>query len=511
MSDVQVFARFRPMVGRELKVGATPCYQLRDNTVSIDKRKFTFDQILDSDTSQAELYATVAQPMVQQVLSGFNATIMAYGQTGAGKTFSMMGAPESSENAGIIPRIVSDLFAHMDNQTGEVEYLVECSFVEIYMEKVCDLLNKQKQNLKLRELSVRSKTKSTGYESVYIEDVTKCSVRNVSDIMKVMRKGQRHRKVASTSMNKRSSRSHSVFILSVVQTQLATQTRKSSQLFLVDLAGSENVGRSQVAGLSLEQAAQINKSLSALSMVIRALVEKQKHVPYRNSKLTRLLTHSLGGNSKTVLLLALSPASDSLRETVSTLKFGSRAKLVENKAKVNQDVSVAQYRRMVAEYKRTIESLQAEMANHHDQASAEANEQIMALHQRCADLEQENLVLKQRSGRHSRTNSAISEAHSVAHVIENVQEVFGPEDVVEVTVKPAADELPNSSEFPLSPEEKTALDTMHEMIEAEEAQVSRDVPPGLDRRPSLEDLHMFQQTGNLVVWGEDTVFAFEDC
>lgn len=405
--------------------------------------------------------------------------------------------------------------------------------MEIYLERVCDLLTSTGDNLKLREVVVKypkgkqPRKKGAQQSSVYIEGCTLCTVKTLQEIMKVMRKGEQNRKVASTSMNKRSSRSHSVLILNVIQTNLATQVRKTSQLFMVDLAGSENVGRSQVTGLSLEQAAQINKSLSSLSMVIRALVEKSPHVPYRNSKLTRLLTNSLGGNSKTTLLLALSPATDSLRETVSTLKFGSRAKLVENKAKINQDTSMESYRQMVEDCKQTIQKLKDELKKAQsavttetvvvdETAVEEANEKYMKAIHDFNEVQQENMALRQqlqtveipKPTYHTRTNSAISQAHSIADIIDNVQEVFGPDDVMEVTVEDAVDEstvTPEPMTLPLSHEEKHALRTMRSMIEYAAAS-----PPMLNRKLSLKDVNMFKQTGNLVVWGEDNLFTFED-
>lgn len=350
-NDVQVFARFRPLNDREKKLKQkTKLYHFKDEsikTIQVGEKEYTFDRIFGEETTQAQLYEQTAMPLVSELLNGFNCTMMAYGQTGSGKSFSMMGNLEQDDQAGVIPRMICDIFARLAN----TEATVDCSYVEIYMEKVRDLLNPEEEDLKLREI-MTTKKKAT----VYIEGCTICRVQSTHDMLKVMKRGNLNRMTAATDMNERSSRSHSVFIISITQT--VNQKRRSSKLFLVDLAGSEQIDRSGATGLTLEQAKTINKSLSCLSLVIQSLVEKRRgsHIPYRNSKLTRLLTDSLGGNSKTVLLLAMSPSPDSLQETVSTLGFGSRAKLMENKATVNEELN---YKSMVNTITKDLEDWKA--------------------------------------------------------------------------------------------------------------------------------------------------------
>lgn len=343
--DVRVFARFRPLNARERALPEDEnkvTYKLKDDrTIEIDKpsssttsrSEFTFDGIFPESTTQSDLYVKTAKPLVGEVLKGFNCTMMAYGQTGSGKSYSMTGRLGDEEQEGIIPRMIRDLFDAIESRREQSIITIQCSYVEIYLERVRDLLNPRLDNLKLREKG----------STVYIEGATSYTVRSLNDMLKVMHQGDSNRITAATDMNERSSRSHSVFVVTVTQTEIVKGTRRSSKLFLVDLAGSEQVDRSGATGLKLEQAKKINKSLSALSLVIQSLVEKKKgaHIPYRDSKLTRLLTESLGGNSKTILLLAMSPSRDSLVETYSTLGFGSRAKKMTNKATVNEELVMA--------------------------------------------------------------------------------------------------------------------------------------------------------------------------
>ena len=361
-NDVKVYARFRPRISRES--GETnKIYNLKNNeqtveilksrvtknlsgdTIQDTKRDFTFDHIFPEEIDQEQLYNYAAEPLVEELLTGYNVTILAYGQTGSGKTYTMMGDKCSP---GIIPRIISDIFQRAENRKLNGSFTIQCSYIEIYLERIRDLLNTQLDNLKLREI------KSDGMKtaSVYIEGCTVCSIQNLNDMLKIIKKGEASRTIAATDMNERSSRSHSVLIVTLNQTDAIKQTRKSSKLFLVDLAGSEDITRSGAMGLTLEQAKKINKSLSALSLVIQALTENNTHVPYRDSKLTRLLTDSLGGNAKTVMILACSPSSDSLTETISTLNFGSRTKKMKNCARINEDIS----------YKKMVSVLKAELA-----------------------------------------------------------------------------------------------------------------------------------------------------
>lgn len=247
----------------------------------------------------------------------------------------MMGADIDNEvTKGIIPRIVEQIFASILASPGNIEYTVRVSYMEIYMERIRDLLNPANDNLPVHE------EKSRG---VYVKGLLEIYVSSVQEVYEVMRRGGAARAVAATNMNQESSRSHSIFVVQINQKNVETGSQKAGYLYLVDLAGSEKVGKTGASGQTLEEAKKINKSLSALGMVINALTDgKSTHVPYRDSKLTRILQESLGGNSRTTLIINCSPSSYNDDETLSTLRFGVRAKSIKNKAKINAELSPAE-------------------------------------------------------------------------------------------------------------------------------------------------------------------------
>ncbi|KAJ2449258.1 hypothetical protein GGI03_007120, partial [Coemansia sp. RSA 2337] len=252
----------------------------------------------------------------------------------------MMGADiDNDDLKGIIPRIVEGIFAKIIESPPTLEYMVKSSYMEIYMERIRDLLNPDEGNLPVHE------DKANG---VYVKGLMEVFVSSIDEVYQVMRQGASNRVVASTNMNAESSRSHSIFQISIEQKDTTSGKTKLGRLFLVDLAGSEKVGKTGATGQTLEEAKKINKSLSALGMVINALTDgKSTHIPYRDSKLTRILQESLGGNSRTTLIINCSPSSFNSAETVGTLRFGMRAKSIKNKAKVNQDFSPAELKLML--------------------------------------------------------------------------------------------------------------------------------------------------------------------
>lgn len=291
-------------------------------------------------SAQADIFDFSIRPTVDDILNGYNGTVFAYGQTGAGKSYTMMGSDiDDDEGKGIIPRIVEQIFASILTSPSNIEYTVRVSYMEIYMERIRDLLVPQNDNLPVHE------EKSRG---VYVKGLLEVYVSSVQEVYEVMRRGGNARAVAATNMNQESSRSHSIFVITVSQKNVETGSAKSGQLFLVDLAGSEKVGKTGASGQTLEEAKKINKSLSALGMVINALTDgKSSHVPYRDSKLTRILQESLGGNSRTTLIINCSPSSYNDAETISTLRFGVRAKAIKNKAKVNAELSPAELKQLL--------------------------------------------------------------------------------------------------------------------------------------------------------------------
>ena len=252
----------------------------------------------------------------------------------------MMGADiDDEEQRGIIPRIVEQMFASILRSPENTEYTVRVSYMEIYMEKIRDLLVPQNDNLPVHEEKARG---------VYVKGLLEIYVSSVQEVFEVMRRGGLARATAATNMNQESSRSHSIFVITITQKNVETGSAKSGQLFLVDLAGSEKVGKTGASGQTLEEAKKINKSLSALGMVINSLTDgKSTHIPYRDSKLTRILQESLGGNSRTTLIINCSPSSYNEQETISTLRFGVRAKSIKNKAKINAELSPLELKQLL--------------------------------------------------------------------------------------------------------------------------------------------------------------------
>jgi len=321
-NNIKVVCRFRPSNSKEKARGATEIIHLSDDGTTVKvvgqgNHSFNFDKIWGPSATQTEVYDYAARPVVEDLFKGFNGTIFVYGQTGSGKTHTMQGPDiHDSVMKGIIPRMIETIFSFVEEASETMEFLVKVSYIEIYMEKIRDLMAPNKMDLKIRE----NKDKS-----VYIEGVTEEYVTCADDVIRVMDTGSANRKVAATNMNDVSSRSHSIFVWNVEQKNLQNGTTMSGKLYLVDLAGSEKVGKTGATGQTLDEAKGINKSLSALGNVINALTDgKSKHVPYRDSKLTRLLQESLGGNSRTTLIINCSPSSYNEEETLSTLRFGIR-------------------------------------------------------------------------------------------------------------------------------------------------------------------------------------------
>ena len=349
--NIKVVCRFRPLNERERSMNISLCanFDSDGKTVSIVSSseqtstppKFTFDSVFPPDSQQAAVYDVSARPIVESVLEGFNGTVFAYGQTGSGKTFTMTGPNVDDEDLkGVIPRMVNTVFEKIRNASDHLEFSVKVGYAEIYMEKVKDLLDPAKSNLKVHEDKARG---------VYIADLTEEYVSGETEVYDLMKLGADNREVGATLMNQQSSRSHSLFILTVTQNNTRDFAAKTGKLYLVDLAGSEKVGKTGAEGKRLDEAKTINKSLSTLGKVINALTDgKSTHVPYRDSKLTRVLQDSLGGNAKTALIITCSPSGFNEAETLGTLRFGIRAKAIKNKPKVNREYTVAELKLLLS-------------------------------------------------------------------------------------------------------------------------------------------------------------------
>ncbi|CAM5098227.1 unnamed protein product [Eretmochelys imbricata] len=340
---LKVVARCRPMNRKEEAAGYERILEMDVKLGQVTLRNpkaapgelaktFTFDAVYDASSKQADLYDETVRPLIDSVLQGFNGTIFAYGQTGTGKTYTMQGAWTDSEKRGIVPNSFEHVFTHISRSQNQ-QYLVRASYLEIYQEEIRDLLAKD-QNKKL-ELKENPET------GVYIKDLSSFVTKNVKEIEHVMNLGNQTRSVASTNMNEYSSRSHAIFVITVECSETGLDGEdhiRVGKLNLVDLAGSERQSKMGGPGERPKEASKINLSLSALGNVISALVDgKSTHIPYRDSKLTRLLQDSLGGNAKTIMVATLGPASHSYEESLSTLRFANRAKNIKNKPRVNED------------------------------------------------------------------------------------------------------------------------------------------------------------------------------
>lgn len=356
---VKVMVRARPMNTREKKLNSKSVIDVKEKRREIsitdpsdaeNKKTFTYDAVFDENSRQDDVYEASAFGIVQNMFEGYNGTIFAYGQTGCGKTFSMMGVPDDEKLKGIIPRSFKHIVSIIQD-TKNKNFLLRCSFIEIYNENIHDLLGEDTaKNMDLRE----SKNKG-----VFIKDLHTPVVKTVDEMLKWMNKGDKQRHVGATAMNQDSSRSHSIFTVYLeIEEKVDTKNSKikAGKLNLVDLAGSERQSKTEATGQRLKEATKINLSLSALGNVIAALVSgKNKHIPYRDSKLTRLLQDSLGGNTKTLMIAAISPADDNYDETLGTLKYANRAKQIKNKPKINEDPKDA----MIREYQEELKKLKA--------------------------------------------------------------------------------------------------------------------------------------------------------
>ncbi|KAH1047026.1 hypothetical protein J1N35_037810 [Gossypium stocksii] len=346
-SGVKVVVRMRPPI-KEEEEGDTIVQKVTSDSLSINGQTFTFDSVASSDATQLDIFQLVGAPLVENCLAGFNSSVFAYGQTGSGKTYTIWGpanalleANLSSDQQGLTPRVFERLFARINEEQikhadKQLKYQCRCSFLEIYNEQITDLLDPNQRNLQIRE-DVKS--------GVYVENLTEEYVSLMKDVTQLLIKGLSNRRTGATSINAESSRSHSVFTC-VVESRCKSvadgvSSFKTSRINLVDLAGSERQKLTGAAGERLKEAGNINRSLSQLGNLINILAEvsqtgKQRHIPYRDSKLTFLLQESLGGNAKLAMVCAISPAQSCKSETFSTLRFAQRAKAIKNKAVVNE-------------------------------------------------------------------------------------------------------------------------------------------------------------------------------
>lgn len=349
MSEREIGDGYERIVGLCPKSGVVTVCNPRSSDAS---KQYTFDAVYDCNSKQMDLYDETFRPLVDSVLLGFNGTIFAYGQTGTGKTYTMEGIFSDPEKRGVIPNSFEHIFSHIARSHNQ-QYLVRASYLEIYQEEIKDLIAKdQARRLELKERP------DTG---VYVKDLSSFVCKSIEEIEHVMTVGNQNRSVGATNMNVRSSRSHAIFIVTVEHSDLGPDGHiRVGKLNLVDLAGSERQVKTGTAGDRQREAIKINLSLSALGNVISALVDgKSSHVPYRDSKLTRLLQDSLGGNAKTIMIANIGPASYNYEETLTTLRYANRAKNIKNKPRVNEDPKDA----LLREFQQEISRLKAQLAS----------------------------------------------------------------------------------------------------------------------------------------------------
>ena len=351
---VRVAVRARPLVAKERLERNRECLAYPSPTTVVlgKNRAFHFDEVFGPDSEQTRVYDNLVAPLVDACFDGYNATVLAYGQTGSGKTYTMGSAALSAgadDEIGVIPRVIQDIFAGIRKRRGTSECTVRCAFLEVHNEEVRDLLH---PDVTTKKISVRERADG----AIVVSGIRECEARTSSEMVRLLENGAVSRTTGGTKMNEQSSRSHAIFTVILEQRHLTREARRrhrgafsSAKFHLVDLAGSERNKRTGASGRRFKESININSGLLALGNVINAIADDQErrkqdlgprhlHVPYRDSKLTRLLQDSLGGNSRTCMIACISPADANLEETLNTLKYAARARNIRNKPVVNRDV-----------------------------------------------------------------------------------------------------------------------------------------------------------------------------
>ena len=434
---IKVYVRFRPLNELEndllsdncgwetpkyisdTQIGIYSTKEIKDSNEQIPSNLiFKYDKIFTSESQQNQIYENVGKRIVGDVMEGYNGTIFAYGQSGSGKTYTMYG-PDIFDDIykGIIPRIVEDIFNYVEKADDNVDFQFKLSVLEIYKEVMYDLLTQQSGDIKIQE------NPETG---IVIEGLSEVYLSSIEEFFEYVDLSQSNRKVAETKLNHNSSRSHCILILEVTQSFKKEKLIKKGTLNLVDLAGSEKVSKTGAVGLTLEEAKKINLSLSTLGNVIHALTHKSEHIPYRDSKLTRLLKESLGGNYKTSLIVTCSPHSYNLDEVISSLLFAKRVKTIKNVVKVNIKYSYEELQKMVyllnAKLKRALNGEKIDDEN----ADKDNDENII-----CSNC---NLLRKEKKLLETKVQSLLDTIHQKDLEIAKLKEMLGLSDKADVMV-----------------------------------------------------------------------------
>ncbi|CAL5204590.1 unnamed protein product [Lathyrus oleraceus] len=413
--SVRVAVNIRPLITPELLIGCTDCISVvpGEPQVQIGSHSFTYDYLYGSTgQSSSAIYDDCVAPLVDALFNAYNATVLAYGQTGSGKTYTM-GTDYNGDRSsgGIIPKVMETIFKRVETMKNSTEFCIRVSFIEIFKEEVYDLLD---PNVSKGEVTSATKItlpnrvpiqiRETLHGGITLAGVAEPEVKTKEEMASYLSSGSLSRATGSTNMNSQSSRSHAIFTITMEQKK--GDDILCAKFHLVDLAGSERAKRTGADGMRLKEGIHINKGLLALGNVISALGDEKKrkeggHVPYRDSKLTRLLQDSLGGNSKTVMIACVSPADSNAEETLNTLKYSNRARNIQNKATINRDPVAAQVQTM----RNQIEQLQAELLFYRGDASGPFDE-IQILKHKISLLEASNAELKQELKRQQVTSES---------------------------------------------------------------------------------------------------------
>uniref|UniRef100_A0A8B9N154 Kinesin-like protein n=1 Tax=Accipiter nisus TaxID=211598 RepID=A0A8B9N154_9AVES len=398
---VRVALRCRPLVPKEISEGCQMCLSFVSGEPQVvvgNDKSFTYDYVFDPSVEQEEVFNTAVAPLIRGIFKGYNATVLAYGQTGSGKTYSMGGTytanQEYEPSVGVIPRVIKLLFKEKE-QRQDWEFILKVSYLEIYNEDILDLLCPSRE--RSSPISIREDPK----EGIKIVGLTERKVTCAQDTVSCLEQGNNSRTVASTAMNSQSSRSHAIFTICIDQKKKNDKNSSfHSKLHLVDLAGSERQKKTKAEGDRLKEGININRGLLCLGNVISALGDENKKggfVPYRDSKLTRLLQDSLGGNSHTLMIACVSPADSNLEETLNTLRYADRARKIKNKPIVNLDPQAAELHHL----KQQVQQLQVLLLQAHGGTlpvsinSMAPSENLQSLMEKNQSLTEENQKLIQ--------------------------------------------------------------------------------------------------------------------
>ncbi|XP_078154795.1 kinesin-like protein KIN-4C [Carex rostrata] len=402
--SVKVAVNIRPLITSELLNGCTYCVTVTpgEPQVQIGSHVFTYDHVygLPGAPQSCKIFEECVMPLVDALFRGYNATVLAYGQTGSGKTHTMgtnyLGETSAS---GIIPKVMEEIFEKVKKLRDKTEFLIRVTFIEIFKEEVFDLLDPQTHTAKSGPYRVPIQIRETALGGIFLAGVSEPAVKSKEEMASFLARGSLNRATASTHMNSQSSRSHAIFTICIEQKRTASSFQSDaghdiliSKLHLVDLAGSERAKRTGADGLRLKEGIHINKGLLSLGNVINALGDEKKRkegafVPYRDSKLTRVLQDSLGGNSKTIMIACISPADSNADETINTLKYAKRARNIKNKAIINRDPVAAEKKRLRSQ----LEQMQGEL--HFAHSGSALLKEIQILQEKVSLLELKNEVL----------------------------------------------------------------------------------------------------------------------